>query len=322
MIDNTDWQNTYGQGSQGNKPADGKSAFETGLSSWGAKLDGSDVYQFDGVKRRYSAVAGNIGRFYKNSIAATNTVSFSKNLGDEGSIRFSASDLHNTSIIPNAGFEQQSFSLSTNYKLQKHLELQLKAQYINAYTHNRPSVSDAPGSVNFATLISFTQCEYTFADAYTTNPYFASYKFINNTRRNRFIGSADLKYTFNNSLYLQVRAGEDYFADRNILITPNGTAYQPDGAMTDENIKSTELNVDAIIGKQFKINKNFNVSALAEVNSRKAVIDQIDATGNTFQTPYLYTVGNLASPTEFTSNPVVVNKSIYGTLDFSYKNYL
>ena len=152
MIDNTDWQNTYGQGSQGNKPADGKSAFETGLSSWGAKLDGSDVYQFDGVKRRYSAVAGNIGRFYKNSIAATNTVSFSKNLGDEGSIRFSASDLHNTSIIPNAGFEQQSFSLSTNYKLQKHLELQLKAQYINAYTHNRPSVSDAPGSVNFATL--------------------------------------------------------------------------------------------------------------------------------------------------------------------------
>lgn len=92
--------------------------------------------------------------------------------------------------------------------------------------------------------------------------------------------------------------------------------------MTDENIKSTELNVDAIIGKQFKINKNFNVSALAEVNSRKAVIDQIDATGNTFQTPYLYTVGNLASPTEFTSNPVVVNKSIYGTLDFSYKNYL
>ena len=85
---------------------------------------------------------------------------------------------------------------------------------------------------------------------------------------------------------MQVRAGEDYFADRNILITPNGTAYQPDGAMTDENIKSTELNVDAIIGKQFKINKNFNVSALAEVNSRKAVIDWIDATGNTFQTPY------------------------------------
>lgn len=337
VIDNTDWQNTYGQGSSGNKPTTGTQAFETGLSSWGAKLDGTDVFQFDGVKRPYRAVSGNIGRFYKNGGAATNTISFSKNLGEEGSVRFSASDLHNTSIIPNAGFQQQSFSLSANYKLNKRLELQLKGQYLSAYTHNRPSVSDAPGSVNFATLFLSPNVNITslapgyktsgaenqfLNDAYTTNPYFAAYKFINNTHRNRFIGSADLKYTFDNGLFLQLRAGEDYFADRNTIVTPNGTAYQLGGAMTEENIKSTELNIDAIMGKQFKITKDFNLSALAGVNSRKAVTDQIDAQGNTFQTPYLYTIGNLASPTEYTSNPVVVNKSIYGTLDFSYKNYL
>lgn len=337
VIDNTDWQSTYGQGYAGNKPVDGSDAFETGLSSWGAKLDGSPVFQFDGVERPYSSVKGNIGRFYKNGVAATNTISFNKNLGDEGSVRFSASDLDNTSIIPNAGLQQQSFSLSANYKLSSHLEIQLKGQYISAYTHNRPSVSDAPGSVNFATLFLSPNVNITslapgykpdgsenqfLDDAYTTNPYFAAYKFINNTRRNRFIGSADLKYTFDNGLYLQFRAGEDYFADRNTMVTPNGTAYQTDGFMLEENIKSTELNVDAIIGKQFKITKDFNLSALAGVNSRKAVTDQIDAQGNTFETPYLYTIGNLASPTEYTSNPVVVNKSIYGTLDFSYKNYL
>lgn len=337
VIDNTDWQSTYGQGSAGNKPVNGSDAFETGLSSWGAKLDGSQVFQFDGVERPYSAVHGNIGRFYKNGGAATNTVSFSKNLGTDGSLRFSVNDLHNTSIIPNAGFQQQSYSLSTNYKLDKHLDLQLKAQYINAYTHNRPSVSDAPGSVNFATLFLSPNVNITslapgykadgsenqfLDDAYTTNPYFAAYKFINNTRRNRFIGSADLKYTFDNGLYLQLRAGEDYFADRNTMVTPNGTAYQPDGFMLEENIKSTEFNVDGIIGKLFKITNDFKLTALAGVNSRKAVVDQIDAQGNTFETPYLYTIGNLASPTEYTSNPVIVNKSIYGTLDFSYKNYL
>jgi TonB-linked SusC/RagA family outer membrane protein len=337
VIDNTDWQNTYGQGSIGNKPVSGDDAFETGLSSWGAKLDGSQVFQFDGVERPYSAVKGNIGRFYKNGGAATNTLAFSKSLGDDGSLRFSASDLDNTSIIPNAAFRQQSFSLSTNYKLNTHLDLQLKGEYIAAYTHNRPSVSDAPGSVNFATLFLSPNVNITslapgykedgsenqfLDDAYTTNPYFAAYKFINNTRRNRFIGSADLKYTFDNGLYLQFRAGEDYFADRNTMVTPNGTAYQSDGFMLEENIKSTELNVDAIIGKQFKITKDFNLSVLAGVNSRKAVTDQIDAQGNTFETPYLYTIGNLASPTEYTSNPVVVNKSIYGTLDLAYKNYL
>lgn len=337
VMDNTDWQNTYGQGNDGNKPINGSDAFETGLSSWGAKLDGTPVFQFDGVQRPYSSVKGNMGRFYKNGAAATNTISFNKNLGDEGSVRFSASDLNNNSIIPNAGFQQQSFSLSTNYKLSKHLQLQLKGQYINAYTHNRPSVSDAPGSVNFATLFlppnvniaslapgyKEDGSENQFLDdAYTTNPYFAAYKFINNTRRNRFIGSADLRYTFDNGLYLQLRAGEDYFADRNTNVTPNGTAYQPDGFMLEENYKSTELNVDAIIGKDFKLTKDFKVSALAGVNTRKAVVDDLIAEGNTFETPYLYTIGNLASPTEFTNNPVVVNKSIYGTLDFSYKNYL
>jgi len=337
VMDNTDWQSTYGQGNDGNKPISGSDAFETGLSSWGAKLDGTPVYQFDGVQRPYNAVKGNIGRFYKNGAAATNTISFNKNLGDEGSIRFSASDLNNTSIIPNAGFQQQSFSLSTNYKLSKHLQLQLKGQYINAYTHNRPSVSDAPGSVNFATLFLPPNVNITslapgykedgsenqfLDDAYTTNPYFAAYKFINNTRRNRFIGSADLRYTFDDGLYLQLRAGEDYFADRNTNVTPNGTAYQPDGFMLEENYKSTELNVDAIIGKDFKLTKDFKVSALAGVNTRKAVVDDLNAEGNTFETPYLYTIGNLASPTEFINSPVVINKSIYGTLDFSYKNYL
>lgn len=337
VIDNTDWQTTYGQGSDGVKPISGSSAFELGLSSWGAKLDGSPAYQFDGVQRPYSAQPGNIGRFYKNGGAATNTVSFSKNLGDDGSLRFSASDLHNTSIIPNAGFQQQSFSFSTNYKLGKRLDLQLKGQYINAFTHNRPSVSDAPGSVNFATLFlppnvnikslapgyKADGSENQFLDdAYTTNPYFAAYKFVNNTRRNRFIGSADLKYTFDNGLYLEFRAGEDYFADRNTNITPNGTAYQTNGAMTEENRKSTELNVDAIIGKKFKIVKDFDLSTLVGANSRKNVVDDLVATGTNFQTPYLYTVGNLASPTEYESNPVIVNKSIYGTLDFSYKNYL
>lgn len=337
VIDYTDWQKEYGQGNNGNKPASGTDAFETGLASWGAKLDGSQVYQFDGVERPYSAVSGNMKRFYKTNLAATNSVSMSKNLGDAGSLRFSASDLRNTSIIPNAGFQQQSFSLSANYKLDKHLTMQLKGEYITAFTHNRPSVSDAVANPNFATLFlppnlnivslkpgykeDGTEAQF-LDDAYTTNPYFAAYKFINNTRRNRFIGSADFKYTLDNGLYFELRAGEDYFADRNLNITPNGTAYQTDGALQDENVKSTELNIDAIVGKQFKIAKDFTLSALAGVNSRKAETDQLDAQGTSFQTPFLYTAGNLASPVEYSSNPVVVNKSIYGTADLSFKNFL
>ena len=338
VINNTDWQNEYGQGTNGVKPVSGNDAFEMGLSAWGPKLDGTEVYQFDGVKRPYSDVSqGNMGRFYKDGDAITNTLSLSKNLGDDGGLRFSASDLHNTSIIPNAGFQQQSFTLSTNYKLGKHLDLQLKGQYLSAFTHNRPSVSDAPGNLNFGPLFlppnvnilslapgykaDGSENEF-LDDPYTTNPYFVANKFINNSHRNRFIGSADLKYTFDNGLFLQFRAGEDYYADRNTNITPNGTAYQSDGQMSEENRKSTELNIDAMLGKKFNVVKDFDISTLVGVNSRRNVVDDLVATGADFETPFLYTVGNLASPTEYESNPVIVNKSIYGTLDFSYKNFL
>lgn len=88
VIDNTDWQKTYGQGSDGVKPVSGTDAFEMGLSAWGPKLDGSKVYQFDGVQRAYSLVTGNMSRFYKAGFAATNTVSFSKNLNDDGACDF------------------------------------------------------------------------------------------------------------------------------------------------------------------------------------------------------------------------------------------
>ncbi len=92
--------------------------------------------------------------------------------------------------------------------------------------------------------------------------------------------------------------------------------------MTQESRESTELNVDAIVGDKFKVTKDIELSALAGAAHRKNAIDDLVATGNTFQTPYLYTVGNLASPTEYENNPLVINKSIYGTLDFSYKNFL
>jgi len=59
-----DFQNEYGQGTIGNKPVDAISAMNTGLSSWGARLDGSNVPIFDGSLKPYSAQGDNLNRFY------------------------------------------------------------------------------------------------------------------------------------------------------------------------------------------------------------------------------------------------------------------
>lgn len=337
VVDNTHWQTTYGQGYNGLKPASAADAIGSNLNSWGAKLDGQPTIQSDGVKRPYAAVGSNLNRFYQPGITATNTVAFSKGLGSDGSLRFSASDVDQNSMIPNAGLYRQTFELSAQYQLSKRLSLELKANYITQFVKNRPSVSDAPGNLNYATSflppnlnIKILSPGYTangyedrfLNDEYTTNPYFVANKFINNSTRNRFIGLANLKYTFDNGLYMQLRTGEDYFNDHNINVTPTGTAYQIFGGMTDGTYKSTELNVDGIIGKTIKFSKDFSVDALAGANYRKVDVQTLDVFGSDFAIPFLYNVGNLKSAIPYPGHPVIVNASVYATLDMSFKNLL
>ena len=51
----TDWQQEYGQGTLGAAPTTAAEGLNTGLSSWGGKLDGHQSYEFDGIQRPYSA---------------------------------------------------------------------------------------------------------------------------------------------------------------------------------------------------------------------------------------------------------------------------
>ena len=53
-LDYFDFQKVYGEGLAGNKPTSQADAAGNGQLSWGAKLDGSDVYLFDGAVVPYS----------------------------------------------------------------------------------------------------------------------------------------------------------------------------------------------------------------------------------------------------------------------------
>ncbi|MBV9961387.1 MAG: SusC/RagA family TonB-linked outer membrane protein [Parafilimonas sp.] len=345
VIDETDFQNVYGQGYGGTKPISADDALSSMESSWGALLDGSLTPQFDGVSRPYSAVAkGNISRFYHDGLALTNSIALSKNFGDAGSTRFSASYLNDNSYVPNAGLERFTFSQTTNLNLDKHLSLDLSAQYITEYTKNAPNLADAVGNLNWGPMFVPRNIDITtlagpngdgttatgtelnpFNDPYTTNPYFAAYKFIGSIHRNRFIGAANLKYTFDNGLYFSVQVSDDYVNDRNTNVEPIGTAYLIDadinGDMYEQNAKQTELNIDGTAGKNFNITKDLGVDFLIGTNYRKSVEEYVTAAGNDFAIPFLYNIGNLINKTEDYGLYHSEFFSVYGSADIAYKNY-
>jgi TonB-linked SusC/RagA family outer membrane protein len=348
VIDETNFQNVYGQGYNQAAPISAADALGSMESNWGAPLNGAPTFQFDGVKRPYSAEAdGNLSRFYRAGGDLTNTVSFSKGLGDNGATRFSVSDLNDESYVPNAGLQRLTFSQNTNLKFGKNLTLDLSSQYVTEYTKNQPNLSDAVGNLNWGPMFVPRNINITtlagpngngtvagnsgnelnpFSDPYTTNPYFAAYEQQAAIHRNRFTGSANAKYTFDNSFFIGLQVADDYTNDRNTNIDPPGTGYLIDegvaGDMTEQNVKQSELNIDLTTGAKFKFSKDFTMNVLLGANYRKSVQEYFSAGGNNFAIPNLYNIGNLENPSTTLQTNNEEFQSLYGSIDFGYKSFL
>jgi TonB-linked SusC/RagA family outer membrane protein len=338
VIDVTDWQYDYGNGANGLKPTTAAAAYDAGNSSWGAKLDGSSVVQFDGITRPYSAQKGNIDAFYRTGSTLTNTVSFGKAF-EGGNVRFSVSNLMNEAVLPNSGLDRNSFNFSSNFNVTKRLTIDVRANYVIDRAKNRPILADGAGNANFQVMFLPTSLdvntlkpgtkpngdELLFSNNnYATNPYFATSKFINNTKRNRLIASTSVRYTFDNGLFIQGRIGRDYYNDRYTGVVPNGTGYyaQAFRNITEQFNRISELNADVLAGKTFKVNADFSVSVNAGANIMKARSEGTVEGGTDFAVPYVYTILNAKNKTiDYTDFRQEV-QSVYGTIDLNYKGYL
>ncbi|WP_158827480.1 SusC/RagA family TonB-linked outer membrane protein [Mucilaginibacter lacusdianchii] len=341
-VDNTDFQQVYGQGQNGTKPGTAAEALLTGNLAWGPKMDGSQVIQFNGQTYAYSPVKDNYISFYRTAPSYTNTVSLT-NGGENGSFRLSLSNLRANSIVPNSYLDRKTFNFNGQQSVTKKLDITVIANYLIEKGKNRSALSDGPGNPNnvqflapnedqsiLANSRTATGREQSFTnDTYVTNPYFAAYEFQNNTIRKRLISSLAAKYNFTKWLYAQARLGYDNINDTRTSIEPTGTAYRNDnGALTLYNTETTEFNADALINAKHDIIKDWlNLDLSVGGNIRQSKYDGLITSGNGgFIIPYFYTITNFASRSVRTlDNGVYQNKhvnSAYYSADFSIKDYL
>ena len=237
-INYTDYQYQYGQGQYGAKPATVADAQMTSRMSWGAKLDGSQVIQFDGKTYAYSPFKDNIKNFYRTGPSFTNTVSVTKGT-DAGSFRLSLSNLDNQSIVRNSGITRKTVNLNIDQKITSKLSVSLMANYIDQKDKNRTYLSDGPLNANNGQFLASNIDERILApgydpvtgfeiepfdDIYVTNPYFVVNQLVNNQDRKRLISAVTSRYNFTDWLYAQGRVGYDIENDRIFSVTPWGTA--------------------------------------------------------------------------------------------------
>lgn len=338
IINTTDWQYIYGHGANGAKPTTQAAAFDAGNSSWGARLDGSSVIQFDGVMRPYVAQKNNLKNFYRTGNTFTNTLSFSRGY-EGGAFRFSASYLDNNSTVPNSGLNRYNFNFSGNFTVVKGLTIDARANFINDNAKNRPILADGAGNANFQAMFLPTSIDIntlkpgTKADGselqftnntFATNPWFASYNFINNTLRNRLIGSIASRYTFPNGLFAQVRVGRDFINDRYTTVVPTGTAYynQAGRHLGERYSRISELNADFLIGKSFEFNNGFSITPNVGGNLMKARVESTEEGGTNFAVPYVYNINNIQNKSITYTDFRKEIQSLYGTLEANIKDLL
>ncbi|HTM93028.1 MAG TPA: SusC/RagA family TonB-linked outer membrane protein, partial [Flavisolibacter sp.] len=332
-----DFQNVYGQGTLGAKPVDATSASNTGMSAWGAKLDGTSVPIFNGQTKPYSDQGDNLNRFYETGTTYTNTLAIAGG-NDNGNYRISMGDLRNNSVYPNSKYTRNTANLDLNYKLSTKWTGQASIIYAKETGKNRTNLSDAPGNGNYGILLlppnvnaDYLAPGYDAAgneiqfssDAFTTNPYFAAAKFQNNTSKNRVFGVASLRFAPVSWAYIQARVGNDFFSFNATQITPTGTAYRKAGSLDNEIDRFyNQLNTDVLVGVNNNITKDltFSFTAGANLLQERQRINTINASGLAF--PFLYNPGAATTRSANTSTPRKDVRSVYGDLELAYKNFL
>jgi len=302
-----DFQTEYGQGLRNEKPANQAAALEAGLSSWGPRLDGSSVAQWDGVDRPYSYVGNNLDHFYRTGTTFINTIALS-NGSEKGNYRFSISDFDNEDIVPNAGLNRKTFALNAGAVLASKLTSQVNVKYIIEKVQNRPRLSDAPGNANFTVGLLSPNVDVRFMDPgvnedltergysnniFSQNPYFAAFNFRNEDERNRIIASTSLRYDFTDWLYITGRIGVDHYTRKQTNVTPFGTAFQPLGSMNENERRYTQLDSDLILGFDKGVTDKLNINAFVGANSNQIEFEELNLGGGNFIVPGLEDIANL-----------------------------
>ncbi|MBW8684057.1 SusC/RagA family TonB-linked outer membrane protein [Chitinophaga rhizophila] len=332
-----DFQDVYGQGIKGAKPTDKQSALNSGLSSWGSKLDGSATTLFDGVAHPYSKQGDRMKDFYKTGSTFSNTLSVAGG-SDKTTYRVAVGDLRNKGIYPNTEYIRNNVNIDLNYKLSDKFSGQTNVIYTKEITNNRSNLSDAPGNGNYAIAFlpanvaasylepgydaQFKELVYT-SDLFSTNPFFAANRFRNNTKKDRVLGVTSLRYTPVPWLFIQARVANDYFGFNATSITPTGTAYRPAGSLDlERNRQFNETNIDALLGINKDITSKLSLSFNAGANLLKKTDKVNDVTASNFAFPFVY---NPATAATKNSSIIQYNKevhSVYGSLELAWNSTL
>ena len=340
IYDYRDFQKTYGQGTQGIRPSDQTSAYQTYNMSWGDKLDGSNFVNRLGETVPYKYV-DNWQHFYNTGINENSSLAISGKT-DKVAYRFGISDTYSKGNLPNSELQQQGINMNTIYNITKKLTLTVNANYVFEQVNGRTNLSDGNGNTNATLLYLANGYDVKWLKAnkgadtdgtefqpgnnvYFNNPYWLQYRKSNKSNKNRTTGAITLRYQIVDWLYAQGQISRDGYITDFKMVQPDGAAADPNGYIQEFEKNYSEINMNYMLGFNKKLGK-FSIDATFGGNQQHDLTKQYGTNGGIrpFIISGLYSTSNVNSSTRTFSkeySEYEVN-SIYGTANFGYKDWL
>jgi TonB-linked SusC/RagA family outer membrane protein len=352
VIDQRDYQYTYGQGLSGIKPANAALAQAASYYSWGAKLDGSAAVNFLGEPYAYRPAKNNFEDFFQTGITNQSSVALT-GANNKGHFRLGISDLYLNTIVPNSLMTQQGLNFNSSFFITNKLQMDLKADYVFEQVKNRASISDGAANVMEAPLYLANSFDIRWlknhqvhadgtewlpgtTDPYFENPYYIAYEYRNTTSRNRLTGGLTLKYHLLDWLFVQGQISRDGYQFNVMQMVPSGVEYTRTdgihgGTLTQYEVNFHELNSGFMIGAHKKFGEKWSLALNVGGNQQDNVnnvngIGDVPGAGNRPAGPFLIT-GDYSQNNITNKNYSEIDRhyrvnSLFAAADLGYRNFL
>lgn len=369
LNDLRDYQKEFGEGDYvRSNPLDNNSPYiavaprnqQEGMNwdeqMWGPRLGSGTFVAFDGVERPYVDAGDNFKRFFQTGYNFTNTLALSGG-NETQNFRISLSDLKNTSIVPNTGFDRTTATLSTNSKFGKKLTFTSKIFYSHEFADNRTNLSDSPNNAHLSMYYVPTNVNVDWfkgdpnklgavpldqdatslqiwgvqpgwevpagsqGDLWHQNPWFVAYQDDNDDTRDRIIGSGQARYQITDWLWLQGRVGMDWYTRRKHNVGAEGTQHNPAGGVTEEEQRIREINVDWMAGADKTFGK-FAINAFVGGQTMRHESERLTLNGSGFSVPFFQVINNTEGRTWGYGYSKSGINSLFGSATFGYNDIL
>lgn len=342
-----DYQNKYGSGGDGKYSYNGGTNFSGSYydafgENWGPRLNGTPIKQWNsnGTAAPFNAQPNNIRDFYRVGINTNNNIDLIHGTAS-GDFRLSFSSLYKTDIVPNSNLHKNTMLASFGQNIGKKVTFRANALYTLSGSDNIPNAGyDESSSIAYSWLWfprngnmndyknywkagqEDTQQQYS-EELKANNPWFIVNENTNNYLSHRFIANAVLSAEILPGLSFRFRGSADVLNEARYFKRAFSTKQVPLGSYRYDDIKFSELNIEALLSYQSKQDKPFSFGISLVGNMMRQTFEFLKTEAPELIVPGVYNLNN--SRTTLLVDDFKSNKganSMFATITASYKKMI